>query len=272
MTRRKILDMTSKKKRDTRLLTTNLRITGGGNNEYFPAPAQLNSANGTVISIHCPTAMDRNFAGLQGGGHGEIPSYRTQSDVYMKGYSDKYRFTFADGAPWRHRRITFTLKGTALIKYDTASGNPSAQQGLRLYAELNPAGWTRTLNNIAGSAAGSALVTYLFKGSNGADWRDIFTAKTDNTSLTIKSDRTRYLKSDNDNVHSSQYGFYDKLESSFYYDDDEDGQNSSDTYNHRLGKPGMGDYYVVDIIECVNPAAGVQAQLDISSTLYWHEK
>lgn len=272
MTRRKILDLTSVKKRDNRLLTTNLRINNGNTPEYLPGPAQLNSANGLILSVHVPTAMDRSFQGLQGGTYGTIPSYREKADVYMKGYKESYHWIFADATPWRHRRILFTLKGSALLTFAATSGSTDAQANFRMWSEQAPRGWTRTMNNIAGTNAGSKFVAYMFEGINNTDWRDIFTAKVDSTHITLLSDKIRYMKSDNDTVHSHVHHTYQPLEKRFVYADEEAGDNSNDNLAHVDSKIGMGDLYVVDLIACVNPGTGIQAQVDVSSTLYWHEK
>jgi hypothetical protein len=57
------------------------------------------------------------------------------------------------------------------------------------------------------------------------------------------------------------------------YDDDENGDVESSSYNSTTSRAGMGDYYVIDMFQ---PGAGGSStdllQITTNSTLYWHEK
>lgn len=57
------------------------------------------------------------------------------------------------------------------------------------------------------------------------------------------------------------------------YNDDEAGTSESTGYYSVDSKAGMGDYYVLDLMSGGQGAtASDLLRLDLSSSLYWHEK
>lgn len=57
------------------------------------------------------------------------------------------------------------------------------------------------------------------------------------------------------------------------YDDDESGDQEATSYQSVESKAGMGDYYVLDLIQAGSGGGtGDVILVQANSTLYWHEK
>ena len=114
---------------------------------------------------------------------------------------------------------------------------------------------------------------FLFKGSSGVDWNDIFVAPVDTSRVDVKFDKTWTYHSGNGNGVFRKKKLWHGMNHNLVYDDDEVGANEQASYVSVDSKAGMGDYYVVDYFGC-GLGAAVTDLLAVSnnSTLYWHEK
>lgn len=123
----------------------------------------------------------------------------------------------------------------------------------------------------------SAIYAILFKGAEAADWEvsrgGIITAPLDRTRINVKYDKTRTLKSGNADGTMRSYKLWHPMRQTLVYDEDEEGDAQNTTSMSTTGKPGMGDYYVVDIFVPLLGATTLDAiKIDSTSTLYWHER
>lgn len=190
---------------------------------------------------------------------------RTSHVCFMKGLKENIEITTNDGLPWQWRRICFTMKGGVLAQnFDTTT-----QQ---LYAETNT-GWKRVVNSAYGSAAVGGIQSLIFRGSAGVDWSNIMTAPIETNNITIKYDRYHNIKAGNDSGTIRNYKLYHPMNKNLNYDDDEEGGKETTRNVSTAGKPGMGDYYVIDIFQPrIGGTSSSVLRFEPTATLYWHEK
>lgn len=189
---------------------------------------------------------------------------RTSSTCYMKGLREDCQITTSDGLPWQWRRICFTLKGTALSSTQVT--------GYQL-TEFGTQGVKRVVNTAFGSTAVGAIQALVFRGQAGVDWSNLMTAPLDHTKINIKYDKFRSIKAGNDAGTIRDYKLYHPMNKNLVYDDDENGGKMTTSAFSTTSKPGMGDYYVIDLFQ---PRTGGTAssvlRFEPTATLYWHEK
>lgn len=237
MTKRKILDMTSTKKRD------NMKT-------HDPANPLLNYfafGRGSHYFLWCPTARGLDATGNTG-------SDREKSEVYYKGLRMQDEIGTNDGSPWRWRRIVFTTKG---VHDDDTHAITSAGQ-VRLWKPQSTAA-------IAGTADA------VFEGGTD-DYSTYMSAKTSNRRVRILYDKIRTLRGGNDSAHVHVHSTYIPLEKTFTYDDDESGTSIESSVWSANNRYSLGDVFVWDMFS--DGGAPEDAVLTIrgDATLYWHEK
>lgn len=269
MSKKRILNMTSTKKRDTMLGWTN--STGSnqtGGTTYSSNAAVINgglSDTNVACFVWCATARDntQNSGGTVGTTFNNAS--RTSSTPYMVGLKESIEIQCNTGMPWQWRRICFTYKGPLF------TGSTSFNIALE-----TSNGWMRVLNQLAGNPGGDPQYSFfvkLFKGQNTSDWVDPMIAKTDNSRVTIKYDKTITLSSGNEDGFIRKYNRYHPMNKTLVYDDDELGGGTNASTYSTEGKAGMGDYYVVDLIRArQGSATSDQLTFRPEATLYWHEK
>lgn len=261
--------MTSTKKRDTMLGWTN--STGAnqsGSTTYTTNAAVVNGGlNDTQVAcfIWCATARDNTTN--SGGTPGNVlnMSTRTSSTPYMVGLKESIEVQCNTGMPWQWRRICFTYKGPLLTNTTSFASAIETSNG-----------WVRVLNQLPGNPGSDPQYSFfvkLFKGQNTSDWVDPMIAKTDNSRVTIKYDKTITLASGNEDGFIRKYSKYHPMNKTLVYDDDELGGGTNVTTFSTEAKAGMGDYYVVDLIRARQGSATTdQLTFRPEATLYWHEK
>lgn len=274
MSNKKILNVTSQKKRDTMLCWTNTgSSTQIGSSGYANAPATITggvAATNAACYLWCATQRD-NTQGYGGGVGTKInTSTRTSSSPYMVGLSERIEIQCNTGMPWQWRRICFTMRGPSLVPPSTASGAVFSA------STETSNGWTRTMNQVPGNPGQNpqyTLMAILFKGQNTSDWIDPMTAPVDNSRLTIKYDKIITLASGNEDGFIRTYKRWHPMRKTLYYDDDQVGGAEAVSSLSQLGKAGMGDYYIVDLFRARQGSATTdQLTVQPTSTLYWHEK
>lgn len=259
MTRKRILNTTSRKKRDEMLpyFQNGKGATGGS------GPAQFNATTGAVF-VWAATARD--FTTSTSGNTAPVSwiAARTASSCYMVGLKETIEIQTSTGLPWQWRRICFTKKGPL--------GLSSAPELETTYGEQ------RLLYNYNAGNAGDTtdtqtLYSLIFNGAYGIDWTEPLIAKTDRNRVSVKYDRTVTVSSGNASGKLFKKNFWMPMRSTLLYDDDENAMTETGSKYSTTGKIGMGDYYVVDIIRGgIGGTSSDQIQFSPCSTLYWHER
>lgn len=257
VTRRRILNVSSEKKSDARLPFTNVQAPGSLPSQTIP----ILSGGQTYTFIYIPTAMDKTPSTAT---DQDVGNYRSRTDVYMRGYRETVRARTQFGEGWIWRRIGFTFKG------DSIWGN--ATSTLPVYLEASPNGWTRPVSNHTLQLTGNNLNDLIFKGTAGVDWSDVMQASLDTTKISVKYDKTMTITGRNGQPRFQYFKFWHGMNSNFYYDDEENGADETSRVTHTQGQQGMGDYYIVDFLECASTSSGITMEWLPQGRLYWHER
>lgn len=230
-------------------------ITPGGGETKGPITTGTGFA-----SLFCPTArrLGQNIIG---------ESTRQRQDTYSVGYKERVEVNILGGGVWKWRRVVFTFKGTALwdqltwtVPYLNQSTDPDECDMVRVIGQ--PA--TDQANHIR---------EMLWDGHEGIDWSSEFTAKVDTSRVTPLYDRTFTFNPRNESGYSRTFKFWHRTGKNLIYNEDE-GDNGHGSYTSTMGKPGMGDLYVYDIMYLAVPAAAGNAACtwNPEGTYYWHER
>lgn len=216
MPKRKLLDVTSTKKRDTlgyydpaATTSRGLTFTGGPIGEiksFIFSPTARNSTSTTETT-------DRNA-----------------STVFWKGVSETVSITANSQVPWRWRRIVFETKGLRVADsfLETSSG------------------YTR----VCSAFSDAATMSRLFKGTRDVDWFSAMDAQIYNNRARVIYDKLRVMRSAA-GPHFHTYKDYIKLEKNMHYDEDENGGTITTSPWSTDGRSGMGDIYIFDLFECM---------------------
>ncbi|AXB22625.1 capsid protein [Alces alces faeces associated genomovirus MP111] len=271
MSKKRILNISSRKKRDT---MAPIQQNGSSGTPAIGAlninGAPGNPGNATFV-FWCATARDNTVA--QGGAASSVynPETRTATTCYMRGLKENVEMQTSTGIPWQWRRICFTYKDMTEVCATNNGGISGFYEGSN--------GYGRLMYNMfsSGSAADvkayTALQTLLFRGTIGVDWNDYITAPIDTQRVGLKYDKTRVIQSGNANGMLRKYQMWHPMNKNLVYDDSEKGGADTAGYFSIGGKPGMGDFLVLDIFM---PGKGSSSSdvlsFEATSTLYWHEK
>lgn len=257
MPRKSVLNMTSRKKRDTMTTVTNTTFgTPLGGTTYLQQPAELIGGVTYIMPWVC-TARAQTGAAV-------LPATRSSSTCYMRGLKEHAQFQTNDGTNWQWRRIAFTLKDQVMY----GAGNAGVS-----FWRSDAGGVRRLVNNINGDTLGLYMIDQIFRGTQGVDWSSYFNAPLDSRRTTVKYDRTMNLSSGNANGIMRHFKMWHPMNKNICYDDDEDGAQIRQFAFSTNDKRGMGDYLIIDIIAAGTGSTNSnRATLSIDSTLYWHEK
>lgn len=254
MTKRAILNTTSRKKRNTMLGFTN--HPGPNNTTVPPAVGRtlFSATEGPHVCIWNATAMDLNDASTS------REAARTSTSCFMRGLNLKDTFVFSDATSWYHRRIVFTLKSLRFQLADTSTN----------VTFIETSNGMQRLVNADGPHV-NIVDDLLFKGTRNIDWNDRHIAALDNRACTILSDKKRTFNS-GAGSYARNLNQWIPFNKNLVYNDDEAGDQETTTYLSTAAKPGMGDAYVVDIITPAISSGSGQMSWQPSATLYWHER
>ncbi|AGP05334.1 capsid protein [Sclerotinia sclerotiorum hypovirulence associated DNA virus 1] len=267
MSKRSILNTTSRKKRNGMLTFSNTTTTGAST-APAAAPVYVNAVLGGTF-IWCPTAMNLDAQSLVSN-----MSSRTATTCYMRGLSEHIRIQTSSGIPWFHRRVCFTWKGlgpfNVMATESPTSDFPwlpyqdSSNGVQRLFFNENVNNMPQTINRQR---------NILFKGAENIDWTDPIIAPLDTGRITVKFDKTWTMQSGNTNGIVRERKLWHPMNHNLVYDDDEFGDIESGSWFSTDSKAGMGDYYVMDIIQGgQGGTASDLLRMTANSTMYWHEK
>lgn len=268
MSKRRVLNITSRKKSDTMMIYTNVIAPRNDlNTDYTTAAAILTGGasgnnNDPYIFLWSPTARDYDTNTADNGKITDNAS-RTAQTCFMRGLKENCHIQVNNGVPWEWRRIVFTCKGLWISLPATSS---------QAYYSETSNGYLRTVNEVR-NQAWTSLRTVLFKGQQDVDWFEPIIAPTDGKTVSVMYDKTRSLASGNEEGMIRNYKLWHPFNKNLVYGDKESGGETADGHWSTLGKPGMGDVWVCDIFR---PRSGADVDDRLifrpSSTLYWHEK
>lgn len=265
MSNKRILNVTSKKKRDNMQQITNMdagTITPG----TLAAREAFLNGNNIFMIPWIPTARPAVGSDATGGQPIE-EAVRTSTTCYMRGVKENISIRTADGAPWKWRRICFRMKGDYIIKTTTATARTDyIQSGTTGSGVMRPV--TNWLQTVAQAATIEELI---FAGTRGYDWDDPFLATLDANRISIAYDKTTTLQSGNESGFIRTFHRWHGMNKNLVYQDDQRGSEEAVVPYSTTGIKGMGDYYIIDYFRS-NGAAEAQLGLRYNSTLYWHEK
>nr|WPD49012.1 MAG: capsid protein [Grus nigricollis-associatied genomovirus] len=271
MSKRSILNLTSRKKRDTMLAWSNT-VPGTGAVQGATVSAYAVNGTRTGFTIYAATARDLNDANAAVNNIVDEAD-RTATTCYMRGLAENLRYTSSTGKAWLHRRICVTARGPTQLHQIVDDTSPVNTQFNR--AETSN-GWVRAwldinLNNSPNTFA--SIRALLFKGTEASDWTDLITAQLDTRRLDVKFDRTFTIRSGNESGILKERKLWHPMNKNLVYDDDEAGGSETTKVFSVADKRGMGDYFIIDIFQ---PAFGATSadilRVDSQSSLYWHEK
>lgn len=274
MSRKSILNVTSRKKRNTMLTLANTSTANGGTVTIGPGPLLVNGRDQGLI-LFMPTAMDLTDGSGAPGTVSEESS-RTSTNCYMRGFREKIRIQTSTGIPWFWRRLVFTSKRPQLLNAFQPGDTPvQTNLGNPTFSDTSN-GMQRLYFNQSVNIADNTIAAWnglIFRGQRDKDWTDILTARVDPSRVDLRSDVCVTIKSGNQAGTVREFSRYYAMNKSIVYDDDENGDRETSSYTSVQDKRGMGDVYIYDIF-VAGTGAGVTdlLQLQSSSTLYWHEK
>lgn len=264
MTKKRVLNIASKKKQDNMVCTTNIQAgSGTGGTTYTNQPAILSGGYTYILPWIC-TARNALITGLPGYPN-ETPT-RTANTCYMRGLKERIQLQSNNGTAWQWRRICFTFRGDYLWANSTTT--------FQWWRADDTYGVTRSIQNAAGvGGVGNRLIDLVFKGTQSIDWSSYFTAKLDTERIRVMSDQTHTMQSGNDSGFMRNFKLWHPMNKNLTYEGEENGgQYQSSPYSVDT-KIGLGDYYIVDIISAGTGATSAdRMSFDPEATLYWHEK
>ncbi|UGV21548.1 MAG: capsid protein [Giant panda Genomoviridae] len=272
MSKKRVLNISSRKKRNGMLNVTNSTATGVGASPLNVLPLTVNASTGGWV-LWAATGMDLTD---QNSGLGTVAeaATRTSTTCYMRGLAEHIRVQTNSPIPWFWRRTVFTVKGNlSFSSYGTSpptgltapvfDGNTGIQ---RLLLNSNSQSVSQTGNVVAQQG-------FLFKGQSGVDWTDPILAPIDTTRVTLVYDKTKLLRSGNQNGTIRECKMWHPMNKNIVYDDDESGSTELSSYFSTTSKAGMGDLFVLD--QFSSGQGGATSDLlsfSVNSTLYWHER
>jgi len=271
MSRRSLLNVTSRKKRDTMLTYSYIRgqdPNGLEPSATFNTVLMSGGAANTDPYVIPWIATARNMEAFVGtDGMVADEATRTATHCYMRGLSERINMQTNSGVPWQWRRICFTFKGTTLINTNTNTFGA-------FFPGTTSAGYVRQARSMRSSGNGKTpFYALLFKGEAAKDWADVMTARVDNNLFQIKYDKIQTVRSGNATGVMTTRKLWFPMNATLNYADDQTGGDTSEAQLASPGTQGMGDYYVVDFFRPSTTATSAdQMSVNYEAQLYWHER
>lgn len=268
MSRKRILNLTSTKKRDTMIPGNTfpaLPENVGALTVTSDSPA-LVLWNATARSLSdTPTAAFTMPVNAQ----------RLTQTPFIVGLKETITIRTDTSNAWRWRRVVFTLKGLPPGFTDTSDV-------LRTFSQIDDGLGTveyQRVNTALPFPLVADVYNFMFRGfgvnnvsATPRDWMDPITAPLDTSRISVMYDKVTPITSGNDSGVARTYKRWHPVRKNLHYADQEIGGRISSSPFSTTAKPGCGDVYVMDLI--VGNSADVGDVLDFlpTSTLYWHEK
>jgi len=272
ISRRRILNITTTKKADHMLNANKPDPVTNVNPATGLGPTVISPTDGVIQAYGwIATARDNtNTPGVPAGGVDD--SSRTGDLVFMRGLREMIAIETQSSKPVEWRRICFTFKGQEILRdrVSTAVGT--------IYQQASPPGWMRATTHLLGISVASTFVydnleTVLFRGVRNLDWWDVMTAQVDNHRVNLKYDKTRQIRSQNDEGVMRKIKLWHPMNHNMEYNADESAGGRLESVLSSNSRPSMGDYYIIDFFRftttaTINDAISFQPE----SCLYWHER
>jgi len=271
-TRKSILNVSSRKKRDTMRPVSFPNWEAPGVQSRY----EMNGSFGLTVLGWVATARDRSpvFPFIPGNQASvDNPTVRTAKTCYMRGLKENIEVQTSTGLTWQWRRVCFTFKGAEIFQ----PSGPSALGSTVMWNE-DSSGYRRGLFSLTSSNAFAVrtwdnIQSQLFKGTLGQDYSNYLTAPLDRDLVTVKWDRTHVIRSGNNLGTMQRFKEWHPMNKNLIYDDDEVGGEESASNLSARGRRGMGDYYVIDIfVPGIGGTTSDGLTFDPEATLYWHER
>nr|QTE03606.1 MAG: capsid protein [Gemycircularvirus] len=278
MSKKRILNTTSRKKRNGMLTFTNQQgslVTIKQGPLILPGnPATGGVPNNIGYVMWRPTAMDLT----SGSANNTIANsaQRTATTCFMRGLSEHIRIETNTGNPWFHRRICFTARDSSFYTLSASDTSGTDSNVIASGSVETSNGWQRlAANMISGGLAQTVLNQkgVIFKGAEGVDWDDVISAPIDTARVDLKFDKTWVYRSGNASGTLKEHKLWHPMNKNLVYDDDETGAAMAENNVSVEDKRGMGNYHVLDLFS--QGSSGSTSDLlsfRCNSTLYWHEK
>lgn len=271
LTRRKLLNITSQKKRDNMLQVWQPSLLPGDRTRDQAGPISITAQAGPnwIFLWHASARTNQNVPGVYGTKNDV--STRTAQTAYIRGLLETYHFEGQDSKPFIHRRIVFTHYGTELQR-----DRNSAEQG-RYFDNLDIYGVTRATTVVqngadtVGNWPRRNLVELVFAGEEDIDWFDLTTAKTDTRRVRVLSDRRRAIHAPNDQGILRANKTWLPVNKSLIYNDEENAGGRNMSHYSADTRRSIGDIYVMDVIQLPTNFDSTLT-MNVQSTLYWHER
>jgi len=266
-TKRQILNLTSRKKRDVMLQTSNTNSNGSVIAPIVTA-AVVNGANGGWF-YWSPTARDLDTVAGQPNTVSQEAS-RTATTCFARGLSERLDIQTSSSVPWKWRRICFWTKSREFLA--SAPGATFTYNGwLETSAGVSRAFINSFLNN--NNSQQGVQSSILFAGTEGQDWTDIMVAKVDTRRVDLVSDKTTIINSGNDSGVFRKHHRWYPMNKTVVYDDDQIGDEETTSAFSVTDKRGAGNFIILDIMRVhASGTASDLLRIDAETTYYWHEK
>jgi len=274
MTKKKLINMMSTKKRDIMLAasapgnnpdpaaatTPNTRVT-------ITAATNNPSAAGVHCFVNCPTwrwLVPNNAS---------YPAYRTNTRCFLRGVSEAFTLLPNDATVWFHRRVVVGIKsilGQTVPGLSNAIGAQNAANASSF----------RQMRDLTGQTTGGYQQVWdyvqdiLFKGVKTTDWDDQMSGIIDRARVDLYYDKKYAIRSGN-SVSSPRFKtLWASINKTLQYDDEENGISVTPAPYSVDNKIGCGNIYVFDFFEAPVPISTTTSTLtiDTQQTIYWREK
>lgn len=252
MSKRRLLNVTSRKKQDNMLsYATAYDGTGG-----VVGGAQL-LGNTRGVLLFSPNLRDKSS------GDPTSKATRETDTIFCRGFKESITIVTNSPAAWRWRRLVFAIKGL----YPALGAGLTGLQTSNGYVRLVP-----NYGSVAAATARSNVESILFRGTQLNDWISPIVAKVDTQRVTIMHDRVRTLNSGNALGRYFKHSQWYPVNKNIVYGNDETGETENGSEVSTTAKPGIGDIFVMDYFECATLAASDTLFFEPECTFYWHEK
>lgn len=267
MSRKRILNITSRKKQDNMQAWNGTPFDAAG----APAPVVMTGDQDYeflwIATAREKTTNDGNAATVNN------DTMRTATECYMRGLKERITILTGSPQPWIWRRILFTYQGLDLITTQVPTFGvgqfflESSQGYSRYWARLNDTADPRTV------AIGEQVKAAVFKGTVGRDYTSSFDAKVNSDRIRILSDKTRTFRSGNDRGIITKSNNWYPFNKTLIYNEDEVGAQVENKLTSAITPRSMGDVYVLDFFTCgTGGSEDDELRLLPTTTLYWHER
>lgn len=275
MTKKRILNLTSTKKKNTMMQYANTSTSSGASVTIGPGPMLINGSS-QYVGIWTPTSMDLNNGSTNASNPVTDSSLRTAQTCFIRGLSENIRIETSSGVPWYWRRIVFCAKDSNWSLFSPNDTPTQTNNGATDIVESSTNGWERLYFNQYVNNAPDTITRWqrvLFRGEQNRDWSDPITAAVDTARVDLKSDKLIVIKSGNQYGTNRSMKMWYPANKNLVYADDESGVSESTSAYSVLDKRGMGNMHVLDLfIPGTGGSTSDLLKLTSTSTLYWHEK